>query len=210
MKRISLLYFFFILLTVLPLLAQTPVMMSRQQRRLAIEYERLGRYENALEIYTELFTANAQDFSAFDGVKRCLMAQHQFMEAITFVEAYLVQNDKAHIRADLGSIYFAAGMDKKAREIWRDVLAQNETNTSAYLFVASGMLASQLVDEALNTFKVARKKMNNPNIFASEMAGIFAGRMEYEKAAIEYIKYLKQHPRQISYVERGITNLRLR
>ena len=207
MKRISRLCFFLIILNVLPVLAQTPEIVLRQQRRLAIEYERLGRYEKALEIYQELFTANAQDFSAFDGVKRCLMAQHQFMEAITFVEAYLVQNDKAHIRADLGSIYFAAGMDKKAREIWRAVLAQNETNTSAYLFVANGMLASHLVDDALNTFKAARKKMNNPNLFASEMAGILAGRLEYEKAVIEYIKYFKQYPRQISYVERGITNL---
>ena len=207
MKAISRFYFFFLLLCVLPVFAQTPAIVSRQQRRLAIEYERLGRYEKALEIYQVLYTANVQDFSAFDGVKRCLIAQRKFDEAITFVETYLVKNDQAHIKADLGNIYFAAGMEKKAKNIWHDVLVHNQMNASAYQFVASAMLSSHLVEDALKTFEAGREGLKDPNLFASEMARIFAARLEYEKAAAEYIKYFKQHPRQISYVERGITNL---
>lgn len=176
-----------------------------QQQRLAREYEQLGDFDQALNIYRQLYQANPDNYIAFSGIQRILISQKRYDEMIQLLQSRLEFRYDMRIHADLGSIYFMNDNRKEAYRIWNEIIDKNEKNASAYQFVARGMLENRLIDEAIEIYLKARKKTRDDEIFNIELANLYAARNDYKKATGEYLDYLEKHPTQFNFIKSTIS-----
>ena len=94
----------------------------QQRQKLAYEYEQLGDFDSALRIFQELFQAHPDDYVAFEGVKRILIAQNRLDEAILFMEQRLKIRYDLRIHSDLGAVYYMNNNKKQATRIWDELI----------------------------------------------------------------------------------------
>ncbi len=191
-----------------------PAVLSAQGRtpqqnaeyRLAQSYERMGMYENAARRYRKLFNSDPANPSYYNALKRTLERLNTYDELIEMIRTRLHVIDDAVVRADLGSALYRAGREKEAHKTWKEVLKKFGKTSGAYSLVASSMLRNGLFDDAVETYRLARKELKNRFLFAVELANAFAGRGNYLAATRELLLYLEQRPMQVSYVRARITS----
>ncbi len=184
--------------------AQTRTPQQNAEYRLAQSYERMGMYENAARRYRRLFDSEPANASFYNALKRTLERLNQYDELIAVVEKRLQAVDDVVGRADLGSALYRAGREKEARTVWAELLKKYGKTSGAYAQVASSMLRNGLFDDAVATYRRARKDLDNGYLFAVELANAFAGRGNYLAAAKELLLYLERRPMQLGYVRSRI------
>lgn len=185
--------------------AQNPSGEIQQRQKLGYEYEQLGDLESALRIFQELYQTNPNDFIAFEGVKRVLVAQNRLDDAITFLENRLKSRYDLRIHSDLGTLYFLNNHQKQASRIWEELLEKNQGNANAYAYVARAMLQSRLSDEAIQVLLRGRKQFRDENLFSNEIANIYAAQNDYKNATIEFLKNYRANPNQLMLIKLSLS-----
>lgn len=177
----------------------------RQRQKLAYEYEQLGDFDSALRIFQELYQKNPNDYVAFEGVKRILIAQNRLDEAIQFLESRLKRRYDLRIQSDLGGVYYMNENKKQAFRIWDEVLEKDQEKASAYQYVARAMLKNRLSEKAIEVFLNGRRQLRDENLFAIELANLYAAQNDYKNATIEFLKNYRQNPRQYTFIKLNLS-----
>jgi len=185
--------------------AQTAPNTIQQRQKLAYEYEQLGDLESALRIFQELYQTNPNDFIAFEGVKRVLVAQNRLDDAIVLLENRLKFRYDLHIHSDLGALYYLNNNQKQASRIWDELLEKNQGNASAYQYVARAMLQSRQSDTAIQILLQGRKQFRDENLFSNEIANIYAAQNDYKNATIEFLKTYRANPNQLTLIKLSLS-----
>ncbi|MDZ7260719.1 MAG: tetratricopeptide repeat protein [candidate division KSB1 bacterium] len=176
------------------------------QLKLAQEYEQLGDYNKALEIYRSLFNRNPQNATIYEGLKRNLLRLKLYDEAISITESRLKDRYDFRLQIDLAEIYYKSGRTEEALRLWNEVIQNQPRDINVYREVANRLLNNGLFDEAVKVYQKGREKVNNPDVFTLELANLYTIRMDYRNAVLEYLKYLKQNPDQLAFVEARIAS----
>lgn len=178
---------------------------TREKQRLALQYERLGDYDQARRIYEELYQKRPTDYMAFDGLKRILLVQKKYDEAIELYTDRITHRYDLRMHAELGAVYYMKGDQKKAQEIWNMVLKKNKMRSHAYQFVARAMMQNRLFDQAKSIYRQARKTLKDKHLFTIELANLYTVQNDYKQAAGEYLNYLKKNPKQYTFTKINFT-----
>lgn len=173
-----------------------------QKLRTAIELERSGRWTEAKEIYEELYRARSMDSVVFNRLKDLYLLAHEYEKAKAIVEERRqIQPKNPSLDVYLGEIDFKMGKQDAALRRWKDVLDRYPEHVSAYQDVASAMMVERLLDEAVDVYLLGRKRMGTPDLFALQLANLYAAKIEYEKATRELLQYWETYPMQFAYIE---------
>jgi tetratricopeptide (TPR) repeat protein len=179
--------------------------LKRQQMtgllRLAQDYERFGDYERALSTYERLLSLAPGSKVYWEGVKRNLLQLKRYDVLLKRIEQRLARRSDPRLEADLADVAFKMGQAEKAKQIWRNTLDRHKKDASVYQIVAQSMLGNRLYDEAVEVYKLGRKRLKRPTLFVFDLANIYLARMNLQAAVLEYLRYLEREPRQIAYVE---------
>ncbi len=176
-------------------------------KRIADQYEKLGRYEKAADYYIQILNKNTNDIAAYMGAKRCLLQSDKLDRFEQLI--YDLQSKKRDIRyqVDLAEVTYLRGQHEKAIDDWKNLIRDNSRNHNAYSLVGAAFLQHRLYDEAIELYKSGRKTFRNQSIYVFELAHIYSVQGEYTKVTREYFKYLAKHPEQISFIETQIYRL---
>jgi tetratricopeptide (TPR) repeat protein len=170
--------------------------------RLAQGFEQSGEYERAAQLYEELYQKDPGNIMLFDGLQRMLVQLKRYDEAIALLRSRLAQNPAdLNLRNTLAGVYQRGGMEQQAREEWDRAIALDPTNPNYYRVVASSMIEHRLLEKAAEVYRRGRKAVNDPILFALELAQLEAVMMDYIGASTELIGWLRKNPSQLAFVQ---------
>lgn len=196
----------FIIIIFLPILAFSQ--QRYQKIKTAQRYERLGRYEDAAEIYKGLYQENPDNPIFFNGLKRNYLQLKRYDELITLIEKGLKRSPRNfQLRISLGDVYCRAGEREKALQLWEDVIKDFPSTASVYRSVAMSLIQNRLFEEAIELYKKGRKRVGSKTLFALDLANLYVGMLNYKEATEEYLNFLEERPNQLSFVENRLLSL---
>lgn len=174
----------------------------RQQLQLAEELQRSEQWKEARVIYEKLYQMAQDRLDIFQRFLDCCLECKDFDRALELVLDQQKKNPndlnlmilKAELHAKLGN-------REEAIVEWEKTLGQRPKDLSVYQMVASSMTRERYYGEAEKVYLLARKQLDNQNLFALDLSNLYAAQIEYGKATSELIAQLLLYPGQISLVE---------
>jgi tetratricopeptide (TPR) repeat protein len=97
-------------------------------------------------------------------------------------------------------------MDEAKQNLDRAIDLAPDKNR-AYQEVAAIYIRNSITAEAIDTYKKARMKLNQPAIFSMELAGIYESLKDYKSAVDEYFLFMGDDSSKFDLVESRINNL---
>jgi tetratricopeptide (TPR) repeat protein len=202
----------FSVLVALAILAVAPMTMQSQVPgvettfRLAQGLEQSGEYEEAARLYRELYLRDQASIVYFDALQRVLTHLKRYEEVIGLMNNRLSRNPgDVTLRAQLGSVYYRAGMEQKALEEWDSSLALNPRDVNRYRIIAGVMVENRLLDRAVEVYRRGRKECADPLLFSFEISQLLTVSLDYYGSTMEMVRWLKANPGQLSMVEARIS-----
>ena len=204
MNRLIKLIFLLFISGTYPALIFSQSSFTNNRLRMASDFERRGDYERALDIYLGLYQMVPSNQLYYEGVKRNMLNLRRYDELIGIIKTRLSQRNDLKLWADLGDVYYKAGKEEEAKQLWNELLQKYASDRRIYPYVANAMLQNRLYDEAIAVYKLARKNLKQKTLFIFELANIYTLRLNFKEATLEYLKYLEKYPKQFTYIESRI------
>ncbi len=191
------------------LIAQQPGV-ADSQFRLARQFEQLGQYAQAANLYKTLYANYPQNYTYFEGLRRILLRIKKYPELISIIQTRLREHpNDIQLQTQLGDVYFRKGDEVHAYRVWNSILQKYPRNQGVYRIVASVMLQNRLFDKAIGVYLQARRVTRGKPLFAMELAQLYTFQQSYAKATEEYLRFLKKQPYQFQFVQNQIARLPL-
>ena len=115
-------------------LAQNQKVSDQNTRRLADYYERLGRYEIALDHYLKLVSNNPRDIAGYAGAKRCLVQLNELNRLEKLVLSLQQKRRDLRYEIDLAEILYLRGHHREALSRWQQLIEDNSRTHQAYAY----------------------------------------------------------------------------
>ncbi len=189
-----------VILAIASSFAQSPEQSTRF--RLAQSYEQSGDFENAVKLYRELHGKDQSNIQYFEGLRRTFLQLKLYDDAAQLIQQRLQAFPKdINLRGQLGSVLYKAGKEQEASREWESAIAVDPINPNAYRAIAALMIENRLLDRTADLYRRARVACNDPNLFTADLAHLLAVTMDYAGATREYLRWLKQNPTQLGFVQ---------
>jgi tetratricopeptide (TPR) repeat protein len=167
---------------------------------LAAEFEREGKFEEALALYREIVASHPEHAKAVRGLKTCLLELKHYDELLAILEDEIARTPRQPaLLEELGTACARKGDWAGAMRWWTQILDVQDRSRGAYSFVADLMARNRMFDEALAIY--AEADSVHPGKFTRQKASLHELRFEFEEATNEYLKFLQESPTALSYVE---------
>ena len=189
------------------LTAQNVRVVDKSQVNLRLKYVEAIKLENqnqvgkALDIFRYLTDQMPDEPLFYVKYFDLLFKTQSFDELDKILPDFITKypaNEKAKI--DLGKLYFIQGDTIKAENTWNTYIEEANYSKlySEHLFYA--LIELRQRDHAEEILLISREINNNNNLFAKELADFYYSSGRYKKSVTEYVKYLFEDERNISYV----------
>lgn len=176
--------------------------------RLAQQYEEQQNWDNAAKVYERLYTTDPSNFVFYNGLQRSYLQLKRYDDAIRVTTGWCnTHPNDIPQRNVLAGLYYDAGNERSADSLWNVLLTEAKENTAVHRFVAQEQLQHRLYEKAIETYSRARTVSKNTILFADEVGLLYLSLQEYEKAANEYIRMLKQRPDNLSFVQARLNSV---
>ncbi len=185
--------------------AQTP-QQNAERLRQAQNFERMGLFEQAAGIYRPLAQQEPRNEIYYQGLKRTLVQLRRYEELLAIIDQRLALVPEVSLRSDRADILYKQGEREAAFKTWQDLLRQYPV-MEVFSAVALAMEENQAFDEALQVYQSAREQLQQPALFALEVAGLQAQRLNFAEATAEYVRHMQADPRQFPLVQRRILEM---
>ncbi len=170
--------------------------------RLGQSYEQAGDFENAAHIYRQLYSSDTTNATYAENLRRALMALKRYDESEALIRRRLAQYPAdVNLHNMLANVCYKAGKEKEAFGAWDKALSIEPANANAYRIVAATMMENRLLDKTAETYRLARVRCNDPNLFTLDLAQILVTSLNYKEATLEYVHWLKANPNQLGNVQ---------
>jgi len=174
----------------------------RQKINIGRRLEQQGDNAAAEELYRDLYFRERGNHTVFLLLKNVYIKQNKYDEALALVEARLKKKPHdAVLQVDRGQLLYQSGKREEAFKQWDTILASGSHNQAVYLRLANALLQEKLIEKAIKVFSRGRGIIKKPDVFAFNLANIYAGRYEFKAATRELLRYLAAHPRQDKIIE---------
>lgn len=173
-----------------------------EQMRLAGQYQKAGRFEEALEIYQGLLAKSPGDdqiLSKIQGVYKELKRYPQLIELINGRLAREQGNFDLHVA--LGEAHFLSGQLTRAKETWLRAVQLAPKEESSYLLVSNAFMERGMLTEAEQVLEQGRESLGDESAFADVLARLYELRADYRAATGEYLSWVVQDIRRLNYVD---------
>jgi tetratricopeptide (TPR) repeat protein len=142
-----------------------------------------GRAEEALKLLEELRKIHGDDPPLMDLLKRAYMSTKSYDQVEKLIRDDLAKNPRSwRSYCELADLQLKTQKEQEARQNLKKAmeLAPNEKTT--YPEVALVYLRNGLTSDAMDTYKLARVRLNDPRIFSLDLAGIYEALADYKQA----------------------------
>ncbi|MCR4440175.1 MAG: tetratricopeptide repeat protein [bacterium] len=168
--------------------------------RLAYDYEAIGQYDRAAQVFGALYAKNPQNIAAYQGLRRNLLRMGRLDELAVVIKRRLALGD-LQAQVDWAELLYRRGQEREALGEWHRILKEHPRNLNVYEMVAASLSENRLLDEAIAVYRQAREETGRPTLFALQMADLYASRLNFREATRENLLFLRENPQQWSVVQ---------
>ena len=151
-------------------------------------------YRQAAQVLAELVRSQPGNPSLHYELGQTYLAYGDEQAISEFIKAMKLNPADTRYAVALGNAYFNAGDTAKAVEAWFIIIQKTPNKPQVYQTYASILSGHGLLDEAVNTYRQARKRFKNPVLFYTEVAELFIVEGRFEEAVDEYLDVLRHNP----------------
>lgn len=156
----------------------------------ANDLEQKGQFREAAEIFRKLYDAHGADVYFW----RLMLTYERLgdydnMEWLAMDRLKRRPDDAATIRY-LARAYYGRGEREKGYQVLLDMIEGKWADLGRIGFAAGELSSRGEVEAAIDLYLTAREKTGKPDLFAIELARLYANRFAYNEALAEYLKML--------------------
>ncbi len=172
-----------------------------QDEALAKQYYSNGEFDKAVILYEKVYQKKYDD-EIYENYFQSLLALKKYDEA-----QRLSRKQSKHFEAnynyiiDQGYALIQADKKEKAEEYFLKLINEKHKEAPYYLVLAAAFTHRELYDYAKQTYLLARKKLNNENLFQTELATIYAETNNKEGTINEFLNLLDYNESMLDYVQ---------
>ncbi len=172
---------------------------------LAESLERAGQYEDALNLFEELYLSESSNTQYFNALHSVYLQLKNYAASIDLLEKRIFEKpDDISLHGMLGSTYYIMGNEEKAYEVWDRALMRTPNNPMMYRIIANYAVERRVFEKAIELYERGKEISDDKVLFAYDLAQLYTLTMQFGKAAEEYCTILDKEPMQRQVIEQMI------
>ncbi len=216
---LSLLYIL-LLCAFVPALAQqtkTPIEIPPMERKvnkykqgvtIARELIQQGSPGQALKLIMQLKDIYGENAELNQLMKDAYLAGKEYDQVEILIKKDMERDPKNwQYYCELANVDIKTQRMEEARQNLNRAIDLAPDKMQAYKEVAFIYIRNNVTAEAIDTYKKARMKLNQPDVFSMELAGIYESLRDYKSAVDEYFLFMGDDSTKFDLVESRINNL---
>jgi tetratricopeptide (TPR) repeat protein len=172
---------------------------------LAESLERAGQYEDALNLFEELYLSESSNTQYFNALHSVYLQLKNYAASIDLLEKRIFEKpDDISLHGMLGSTYYIMGNEEIAYEVWDRALMRTPNNPMMYRIIANYAVERRVFEKAIELYERGKEISDDKVLFAYDLAQLYTLTMQFGKAAEEYCTILDKEPMQRQVIEQMI------
>ena len=163
----------------------------------ALSFEKSGKIKEAIQVYKKILEINPNHQTAFFQLKNLFINNNDNVAGIQLLSKWIDSNPKdLQSTLLLSELYFRNNQKEKSETIWSNFESNYLTNKTTYRLLFYTYTKFGQVDKMEGLALKGRERLNEPYLFAIDLANYFQARQTYDRALKEYIvliNYQKQY-----------------
>ncbi|MFA6058034.1 MAG: tetratricopeptide repeat protein [Taibaiella sp.] len=185
----------------------TPISAQEASKNIALarQYMQNKEYDKALPIFKQVYDQAPFDKSVYDEYLDALMLAAQYEpaeELVTYMSK--IRRDDPVMLVDMGKVFEAAGKKKKAEEQYEQALAKISGEDFRTRQLADAFSKIENTEYAVKTYERARVMMQNPYLYAAELALLYGKTGNTEQAVNAMMDVLATQPNTIDDIKSSL------
>ncbi len=182
----------------LPRKASSPDKIVEQRANSLI---RLGRIEEAVDLYLELLYKNPKNINLYFRVTTLLPGEENAQTLLLILDDLLeTKSNNARLAADRGRLLYLLDRKPEAIDDWKKLIEAASKDRLRYTTITNAMLQAGATDEAIQLLKDGRLSLSDTHAFAYDLGRIYAAKHNYDMASKEYLTHLDLNPGMLDHV----------
>ncbi len=189
-------------------LSRSAKSIDRQKEQRAASLARLGRTEQAVDLYLELLYKNPRNSNLYFRITTLMPGKENASTLLQILDDLLqTQSNNKRLAADRGRLLYMLDQKEAALEEWNRLIQQKNFDRFTYTTVANAMLQAGASDEAVEILLSGRSRLKGPHAFAYDLARIYGAKFNYAAASREYLHHLDQNPAMLDHIANQLIRL---
>ncbi|MBT3253316.1 MAG: hypothetical protein HN995_00140 [Candidatus Marinimicrobia bacterium] len=192
--------------------AQGPQSRTKTQDQIieqrAASLARLGRTEEAVDLYLEILYKNPRNYNVYFRVSNLMPGPQNAPVLLEILGDILkTQSKNTRLSAEKGRLLYLLDRKEDAVQDWQRIIQKNRNDRFIYTSVTNAMLQAGANTEAIELLNKSRIDLNDPQAFAFELARIYAATHDYNLASKEYLSHLDKNPGMLDHISNQLIRL---
>ncbi|MCF7823469.1 MAG: hypothetical protein K9N35_04790 [Candidatus Marinimicrobia bacterium] len=169
---------------------------------------RMGRMEEAVDLYMATLYKNPKNLNYYYRLAELLPGKDNAYTLLQIVDDLLkFQTEDNNLLAEKGRLLYLLEQKQEALQVWYQIIPANPNQRFIYTTVSNAMLKAGAVNEAIDLLNSGRSEFYEPDLFAFDLARIYAAKHDYTFATKEYLIHLDRNPRMLDHIASQLIRL---
>lgn len=174
---------------------------------LASTYMKSGQFERAIPVLEDLYADDPGTNAYFLRLKEAYSEMKRYADALHLVEQRIRLGATPYLLAEKGALLIRMDEPDKAFAAWDEAIDLTPSRSLAYREVYRAMISVRMYEEAIDVLLRARRELDFPAAFRSELAELFSMTGRTAEAMSEYLEIVRESPDQQAYVRSRLTRM---
>jgi cellulose synthase operon protein C len=181
---------------------------DHQLEQRASSLARLGRTEEAVDLYLEILYKNPRNYNIYFRVSNLMPGPENASVLLQILEDILkTQSKNTRLAVEKGRLLYLLDRKDEALEDWQRISQKYKKDRFIYTTLTNAMLQAGATSEAIRLLTEGRTALNDPQAFAYDLARIYAAKHNYDLASREYLSHLDKNPGMLDNVSNQLIRL---
>jgi tetratricopeptide (TPR) repeat protein len=175
---------------------------STELRRFRTADARLqaGKVESAIRILEGLYADSPNNASFYRKLKDAYESVKRYDDALRLVEERMNGTPTPSLLSEKARLLYQKGNDEQAAATWEQALAAAPARPTTYRIVYQTLVEVRRFRQAIDVLTRARKRLDNPALFRTELAYLYGLDGQHAAAMREYVALLDASPNRVGLV----------
>jgi len=181
---------------------------NRQLEQRAASLARLGKTEQAVDLYLELLYKNPHNSNIYFRVANLMPGKAYASTLLQILDDLLKsQSNNMRLAAERGRLLYLLDQKPEAIEEWKNLIERRGKDRFAYTSITNSMIQVGATDEAIQILLDGRLKLNESHAFAYDLARIYGAKFNYAAAGKEYLHHLDRNSAMLDHITNQLIRL---
>lgn len=176
-----------------------------QDSRLAKKYYQSGEYEKAAALYLQLYHENPNQDVYFNSYISALIELEDYGEAEKSIKSEIKKRPKeVQLYVTYGNLYERNFEPENANKQYKRAIDNLTPNTGQISKLGNAFIRLAKYDLALEAYEKGADILNNPTVFAYNLADLYRRKGDKENMIGQYLNSIADNPRRITSIKANL------